>query len=83
MTPSSSKSMAARPPSCSALCSLWRSSDEDGPITIQIQNQRPADTSNWLPAAASGLFTLTMRLYGAQAPILTGDCQLAAAERAT
>ncbi len=54
--------------------------DEDGSITIQIR--RPADTSNRLPAPASGPFTLTMRLCGAQALILAGDYRLTAAERA-
>jgi hypothetical protein len=78
VTLSSSESMAAQPSSCPALCLLWRSSDEDGPITIHIQDQRPARTSNWLPAPASRPFTLTMRPYGAQAPILTGGCRLPA-----
>ena len=35
----------------------------DGSLDILIQNQRPADTSNWLPAP-EGDFNLTMRLYG-------------------
>lgn len=50
---------------------------------IQIQNRRQADTSNWLPAPASGPFTLTMCLHGARAPILTGDYRLPAVERAS
>lgn len=49
--------------------------DPDGSITILIQNERPKDTSNWLPAP-TGPFNLTMRLYGAQTPILDGSYRL-------
>jgi hypothetical protein len=47
----------------------------DGSITVLIQNERPADTSNWLPAP-KGDFNLTMRFYGAQSPILDGSYRL-------
>jgi hypothetical protein len=49
----------------------------DGSITIFIQkdNPGPDKQSNWLPAPA-GSFNLTMRLYGAQTPILDGSYRL-------
>lgn len=47
----------------------------DGSITILIQNERPSNTSNWLPAP-KGSFNLTMRLYGAETPILNGTYRL-------
>ncbi len=49
----------------------------DGSITIYIQKDNPgADKqSNWLPAPA-GSFNLTIRLYGAQTPILDGSYRL-------
>ena len=43
----------------------------DGSLDIIIQNDKPADTSNWLPAPA-GNFNLTMRFYGPQTPVLDG-----------
>jgi hypothetical protein len=45
----------------------------DGPIKIYLQkdNPGPDKQSNWLPAP-SGSFNLTMRLYGAQTPVLDG-----------
>ena len=45
--------------------------DPDGSITIYIHYENPgADKqSNWLPAPSEG-FNLTMRLYGAESPIL-------------
>ncbi|MBR0793179.1 DUF1254 domain-containing protein [Bradyrhizobium manausense] len=52
----------------------------DGSITILIQNERPPDTSNWLPAPKDA-FNLTMRLYGAQTPILNGSYRLPAVKR--
>ncbi len=52
----------------------------DGSITILIQNERPADTSNWLPAP-KGPFNLTMRLYGSQTPILNGSYRLPGIKR--
>jgi len=48
---------------------------KDGSITIYMQNDKPKDTSNWLPAP-KGSFNLTMRLYGAQTPILDGSYRL-------
>lgn len=54
--------------------------DPDGSITILIQNERPEDTSNWLPAP-TGSFNLTMRLYGSQTPILDGSYRLPAVKR--
>jgi hypothetical protein len=38
----------------------------------RIQKDKPADTSNWLPAPV-GDFNLTMRLYIPEAPILDGS----------
>jgi hypothetical protein len=52
----------------------------DGSITISIQNDRPTDTSNWLPAP-KGPFNLTMRLYGPQTTILDGSYRLPAVQR--
>ena len=54
--------------------------DADGSVTILIQNERPPDTSNWLPAP-KGPFNLTMRLYGAQTPILNGTYHLPGIKR--
>ena len=42
----------------------------DGSLTILIQKDKPAGTSNWLPAPA-GNFNLTMRLYGPRPLSLT------------
>jgi hypothetical protein len=50
--------------------------DGDGSLTILIQENKPADTSNWLPAPR-GSFNLTMRLYGPETSVLDGvhtDC---------
>jgi len=52
----------------------------DGSLTILIQNDKPADTSNWLPAPA-GSFNLTMRLYGPETLILDGSYRLPAVHR--
>ena len=56
--------------------------DADGSITIYIQHENPgADKqSNWLPAPADA-FNLTMRLYGAETPILDGLYRLPAVMR--
>jgi hypothetical protein len=54
--------------------------DADGSLTILIQKDRPADTSNWLPAP-SGPFNLTMRLYGPETPVLDGSYRLPAVRR--
>jgi len=55
----------------------------DGSITIYIQHEEPAvdQQSNWLPAPAGG-FNLTMRLYGAETPILDGSYRLPPVTRA-
>jgi len=44
----------------------------DGSIDIYIQRDSPdpARTSNWLPAPAGGGFSLTMRLYWPQEPVI-------------
>ena len=52
----------------------------DGSLTIFIQKDRPAETSNWLPAPA-GNFNLTMRLYGPGTAILDGSYRLPAVKR--
>ena len=52
----------------------------DGSLTIVIQKDRPAETSNWLPAPA-GNFNLTMRLYGPETAILDGTYRLPAVKR--
>jgi hypothetical protein len=52
----------------------------DGSLTILIQKDKPADTSNWLPAPV-GDFNLTMRLYGPETPILDGSYRLPAVKR--
>ena len=56
--------------------------DADGSITIYIQHENPGPDkqSNWLPAPADG-FNLTMRLYGAESPILDGSYRLPAVKR--
>lgn len=48
----------------------------DGSITILIQHEQPGDTANWLPAPAADPFNLTMRMYGAQTPVLDGTYRL-------
>ena len=45
--------------------------DADGSLTIVIQHEKPADTSNWLPAPAAP-FRPIMRLYQPQAAVLEG-----------
>ena len=56
--------------------------DADGSITIYIQQEKPGPDkqSNWLPAPHEG-FNLTMRLYGAESPILDGSYRLPAVKR--
>lgn len=49
--------------------------DSDGSLTILIQHEQPADTSNWLPAPAAP-FRPLMRLYQPQQPVLDGTYQL-------
>jgi hypothetical protein len=48
----------------------------DGSLTILIQHDKPADTSNWLFAPLAN-FNLNMRLYGPETPILDGSYHLA------
>ncbi|MGB6661307.1 MAG: DUF1214 domain-containing protein [Xanthobacteraceae bacterium] len=43
----------------------------DGSLDVVIQKDKPADTSNWLPAPA-GDFNLTTRLYGPETSVLDG-----------
>jgi hypothetical protein len=47
----------------------------DGSLTLYIQNAKPDDTSNWLPAPA-GLFNVTMRFYGPRTSVLDGSYRL-------
>jgi hypothetical protein len=55
-------------------------SNPDGSLTITIQKERPADTSNWLPAP-DGPFNLTMRLYGPGTSVLDGSYRVPAVKR--
>ncbi len=52
----------------------------DGSVTVLIQKDRPADTSNWLPAPA-GSFNLTMRFYGPTPQVLDGSYRLPGVRR--
>jgi len=58
----------------------WFKKDADGSLTILIQKNRPADTSNRLPAPTVPL-NLTMRLYGPANSILQGSYRLPAVKR--
>ncbi len=51
--------------------------NKDGSVDLYIQNENPGKDkqSNWLPAP-KGSFNLTMRLYGAESPILNGSYHL-------
>ncbi|WP_246648046.1 MULTISPECIES: DUF1254 domain-containing protein [Rhizobium] len=49
----------------------------DGSLTVVIQNEKPADTSNWLPAP-KGEFNLTFRFYGPEPAVLDGSYRLPA-----
>ena len=49
--------------------------DADGSLTIVIQHEQPADTSNWLPAPAAP-FRPIMRLYQPQATVLDGTYKI-------
>ena len=49
--------------------------DSDGSLTIVIQHDEPADTSNWLPAPAAP-FRPVMRLYQPQAAVLDGTYKI-------
>jgi len=44
-------------------------------LDIVIQKDKPADRSNWLPAAV-GNFNLTLRLYGPETSVLDGSYRL-------
>jgi hypothetical protein len=55
--------------------------DPDGSLTIVIQHDQPADTSNWLPAPAAP-FRPLLRLYQPQAAILDGTYQIPAITKA-
>ena len=52
----------------------------DGSLDILIQKDKPAHTSNWLPAPA-GNFNLTMRFYGPETAVLDGSYRLPAVRR--
>ena len=54
--------------------------DADGSLTLLIQQERPSDTANWLPAPA-GPFNLTMRFYGPGSSVLDGSYRLPAVKR--
>ncbi len=48
--------------------------DPDGGLTLHVQHARPADpaaAANWLPAP-DGPFSVIIRIYGPQAPVLDG-----------
>jgi len=49
--------------------------DRDGSLTIAIQHEQPADTSNWLPAPAAP-FRPIMRLYQPRPAVLDGSYQI-------
>lgn len=53
----------------------------DGSLSILIQNERPADTSNWLPAP-KGNFNLTLRFYGPGPSVLDGTYRIPAVQKA-
>ncbi len=48
---------------------------DDGSLTIMIQHDQPADTSNWLPAPAAP-FRPVLRLYQPRPEILDGSYQI-------
>ncbi|WP_218196435.1 MULTISPECIES: DUF1254 domain-containing protein [unclassified Pseudomonas] len=54
--------------------------DTDGSLTLLIQQGRPSETANWLPAPA-GPFNLTMRFYGPGPSVLDGSYRLPAIKR--
>ena len=51
--------------------------DADGSLTIVIQHDQPADTSNWLPAPAAP-FRPIMRLYQPEPAVLDGTYKIPA-----
>ncbi|HBW21481.1 MAG TPA: hypothetical protein DEH11_21950, partial [Actinobacteria bacterium] len=56
--------------------------DSDGSLTIVIQHEQPADTSNWLTAPAAP-FRPLMRLYQPQAAVLDGTYKIPPITKAT
>jgi hypothetical protein len=56
--------------------------DADGSLTIVIQHDQPADTSNWLPAPAAP-FRPFMRLYQPRAAVLDGTYKIPPITKAT
>lgn len=54
--------------------------NSDGSLTLYIQNERPSDTSNWLPAPA-GSFNVTMWFYGPPTSVLDGSYRLSPVTR--
>ena len=54
--------------------------EADGSLTIVVQNDRPPDTSNWLPCPKRG-FNVTMRMYGPAPSVLDGTYRLPAIKR--
>ena len=51
--------------------------DADGSLTIVIQHEQPADTSNWLPAPAAP-FRPIMRLYQPEPAVMDGTYKIPA-----
>jgi hypothetical protein len=54
--------------------------EADGSIRILIQHEPPDALANWLPSPTRN-FSLTMRLYGPQTPLLDGSYRLPAIRR--
>ncbi|ACS59359.1 protein of unknown function DUF1214 (plasmid) [Rhizobium leguminosarum bv. trifolii WSM1325] len=55
--------------------------EADGSLTILIQNEKPAETANWLPAP-KGEFNLTLRMYGPKTDVLDGTYHIPAVRQA-
>ena len=56
--------------------------DRDGSLTIVIQHEQPADTSNWLPAPAAP-FRPILRLYQPQPAVLDGTYKIPPIDKAS
>ncbi|MBV6821711.1 DUF1254 domain-containing protein [Pseudomonas sp. PD9R] len=54
--------------------------DADGGLTLVMQSSTPDEQSNWLPAPASGVFTLVLRLYGPERQVVEQRWQMPAVE---
>jgi hypothetical protein len=56
--------------------------DADGGLTLLVQSTAPQEglQSNWLPAPASGAFTLILRLYGPEKQVVEQRWQMPAVE---